>query len=130
MVMKMTGQKFLHLKDLMAYKTSFYLSNTLWDLITTWDSLARYTIGQQLIRAIDSISANIAEGFGRYHKKDKQKFYYNARGSVYESLDWIQKAKIRKLLSEEEYKEIYNKLIELPKEINALIYWTENHLTI
>src|SRR6185436_14734209 len=122
-------QKFIQLKDVAAYKKSFLLSNDVWKLVATWDHLAKNTVGQQFIRAIDSISANIAEGFGRYHKKDKQKFYFNARGSAYEALDWLQKAKIRKLLPEEEYKEIYSVLIDLPKEINHLISWTQNHLS-
>ena len=126
--MAMLPQKFLHLKDIAAYKNSFLLSNSVWMIVGNWTPLAKNTVGHQFIRSIDSVSANIAEGFGRYHKKDKQKFYYNARGSVYEALDWLQKAKIRQLLSEEEYKKIYTVLIGLPKEINALISWTQTHL--
>jgi len=38
-----------------------------------WDYFAKKTVGEQFIDAVDSISANIAEGFGRYHKKDKIK---------------------------------------------------------
>ncbi|MBA4411197.1 MAG: four helix bundle protein [Bacteroidota bacterium] len=49
--------------------------------------MAQKTIGAQFIEAADSISANIAEGFGRYHKKDKIKFYYYSRGSTFESTD-------------------------------------------
>lgn len=124
----MAPQKYLLLKDVVAYKRSFLLSNIVWDMVIRWDYLAKDTVGKQFIRAVDSISANIAEGFGRYHKKDKQKFYYNARGSIYEALDWLQKAKIRKLVSESEYKAIFATLSELPKEINSLISWTENKL--
>jgi four helix bundle protein len=125
----MAEQKFLQLKDIVAYKSSFLLSNRVWELVVCWNYLSKDTIGKQFIRSVDSISANIAEGFGRYHKKDKEKFYYNARGSVYESLDWLQKAKVRKLLSIEEYNNIYKELSELPKDINSLISWTENKLT-
>jgi four helix bundle protein len=60
-------------------------------------------MGEQFVAAIDSISANIAEGFGRYGKKDKIKFYRYSQGSMNESLDWNQKAKVRKLISEKEY---------------------------
>ena len=38
----------------------------------------------QIKRAVLSVPANIAEGFGRYHYMDKAKFYLNARGSLYE----------------------------------------------
>jgi len=44
-----------------------------------------YGLTDQLRRATNSICANIAEGFNRYHTKDKIKFYYNARGSISES---------------------------------------------
>mgnify|MGYP001620046930 CR=1 FL=1 len=105
------------------------MSNTLWGIVVKWDYFAKDTVGKQLVRAIDSISANIAEGFGRYHRKDKEKFYYNARGSAYEALDWLQKAKVRKLIADAEYQSIYNVLSGLPKEINTLIRYTENRLT-
>jgi len=43
-------------------------------------------MGDQFIRSIDSITANIAEGFGRFHFLDRRKFYYNARGSLLEAI--------------------------------------------
>jgi len=46
-------------------------------------------MGDQFISSIDSIGANIAEGFGRYHYLDKNKFNYNARGSLLEAIYWI-----------------------------------------
>jgi len=87
-----------------------------------------FGIGSQFADAIDSLSANIAEGFGRYHKKDKIKFYYNARGSTYESLSWLEKAKDRKLLTPEEYTKIIKTLKEIPLEINKLIVYTNRKL--
>ena|SRR3989338_7677473 len=125
----MMQAKFLKLNDISAYKKSFNLSNQVWDLVLKWGYLAKDTVGKQFIRAVDSISANIAEGFGRYHRKDKEKFYFNARGSVYEALDWLQKAKVRKLLTDSAYKGIFDVLSDMPKEINALIRYTEEKLT-
>ncbi|NOQ68144.1 four helix bundle protein [Patescibacteria group bacterium] len=123
-------KKFLKLNDLDAYKISFHLSNYVWDIVVKWDYFAKDTIGKQFTRAIDSISANIAEGFGRYNKKDKIKFYRYSFGSLKESLDWNEKAKTRKLLTEEQYKHILNELQKLPREINWLIKFTNEKLSI
>jgi four helix bundle protein len=116
------------LNDLDAYKKSFALSNYVWKLVIKWDYFTKDTTGKQFVRAIDSISANIAEGFGRYNKKDKVKFYRYSFGSVKESLDWNEKAKIRLLLRDEEYKHIFKELNGLPKEINWLIKFTNQKL--
>ena len=123
-------KKFLQLNDLNSYKIAFHLSNYVWDIVVKWDHFSRYTIGKQFMRSIDSISANIAEGFGRYTKRDKINFYCYSYGSVKESLDWNEKAKFRKLISKEEYVHILDELKKLPKEINSLIYFTNTKLTI
>jgi len=87
-------------------------------------------MGNQLVRSIDSISANIAEGFGRYTKKDKIKFYRYSFGSTMESLDWIQKCKSRSLITNDEYDYIIKKLKNLPKEVNHLISYTNFKLKL
>lgn len=124
------NKKFLQLNDISAYKTSFVLSNYVWNTVIKWDYSLRKTVGDQFIRAVDSISANIAEGFGRYNKKDKIRFYRISFGSLLESLDWNEKAKVRKLLKEEEYLHIFKELKQLQKEINNLINFTNEKLSI
>lgn len=69
-------KKYLQLNDLACYKRSFTLSNYVWNIVIQWDYFAKRTVGEQFVTAVDSNSANIAEGFGRYGKKDKIKFYY------------------------------------------------------
>jgi len=101
-----------------------------WDIMVKWDYFAKETVGKQFVRAIDSISANIAEGFGRYSKKDKVKFFRYSFGSLYESLDWNEKSHLRNLLSEEDYSYIFSELIKLPKSINSLILYTNKKLQV
>ncbi len=86
-------KKYLELKDISAYRISFDLSNYVWDIVIKWNYFAKDTVGKQLVKAVDSISANIAEGFCRYFKKDKVNFYRYSCGSIKESFDWIEKAK-------------------------------------
>ena len=122
--------KYLELKDIGAYKIALDLSNYVWDIVIKWDYFVKDTVGKQLARAVDSISANLAEGFGRYFKKDKVNFYHYSFGSIGESLDWIEKANKRGLLKEKEYLHISEELKKLPREINSLIKFTNERLAM
>ena len=95
-------KKYLTLDNVSSYKKSFDLSNEIWFIAVKWDYFSKDTVGKQLVRAADSVSANIAEGFGRYSKKDKIKFYRISIGSLEESCDWINKAFVRELLTEQQ----------------------------
>ncbi|HJS53553.1 MAG TPA: four helix bundle protein [Chitinophagaceae bacterium] len=106
----MDTRKYLKLRDIESFRISFHLSNYVWEVVLKWNGFSQRTVGEQFVRAIDSISANIAEGFGRYGKRDKIKFYPYSQGSLSESLNWNEKSKIRKLLSAEEYKYIFGEL--------------------
>ena len=123
-------KKYLKLNDIEAYKIAFNLSNYVWNIIVNWNWFSKKTVGGQFVESVDSISANIAEGFGRYGKKDKIKFYRYSFGSTKEAFDWNQKSKVRNLISEDQYNHIFNELQKLPKEINSLINFTNNKLKI
>lgn len=49
----------------------------------------QFRLKDQILRSSRSSTANIAEGYGRYHHLDNNKFISNARGSLYETLDHI-----------------------------------------
>ena len=118
------AERYLTLNDIVAYRIAFHLSNYVWNVVIKWEGFAKRTVGEQFVRAADSISANIAEGFGRYFKKDKIKFYFYSAGSAKECLDWNEKSKVRSLLLDEEYKHIFEELQKLPEAINRLIKYT------
>ncbi len=130
LIFRLEQKKYLKLSDIESYRIAFHLSNYIWDIVIKWDVLGKKTVGGQFVNAADSISANIAEGFGRYNKKDTIKFYRYSQGSMSETLDWNQKAKVRKLVSEEEYRYIFNELQKLPKAINSLILYTNQKLKV
>jgi four helix bundle protein len=123
-------KNYLQLNDLTCYKSGFAFGNEVWGNVIKWDYFARDTIGKQFVNAADSISANIAEGFGRYHKKDKIKFYYYSFGSIKECTDWCNKAMIRNLINEETYKRFSLLLENLPREVHQLIKFTDERLKI
>ena len=123
-------KRHLKLNDMSAYVAALNLSEYVWNIVNNWDYFSKDTIGKQFVRSVDSISANIAEGFGRYTKKDKINFYRYSFGSTKESLDWNYKSWKRNLITEEQYKYILKVLTSLPREINELIKFTREKLSI
>src|ERR1700745_799562 len=61
----------------------------------------RYRLGDQIVRAARSTTANIAEGYGRFHYLDNAKFCSNSRGSCWEVLDHLITAYDDRMISEE-----------------------------
>lgn len=85
-------------EDLEVYKLSMDLSDKIWNLVIKREYFPKDTIGKQWVRAIDSVSANISEVFGRNTFKDQRSFYYFSRGSLCESKTWLEKARRRGLV--------------------------------
>jgi len=81
------------------YQLAEKLSDRVWEIVYKRNYLAIDTVGKQLIRATDSIGANIAEGSGRGSDKDFLRFLKISRGSLYESKHWLRRAYRRKVAS-------------------------------
>ena len=123
-------KKYLKLNDIECYKIAFHLSNYVWDVVIKWEWFAKKTIGSQYVEAVDSISANIAEGFRRNFKKDKVDFYRYSKGLLKERYDWTQKSKVKELSTPEECGHIFTELEKLPRSLNHLIKYTNEKLKI
>lgn len=80
-----------------------------------------YGILDQLKRAALSVSLNIAEGAGRYHKKDKKNFYCIARGSLYECIPILTILLREKRIAQSQYDELYLESLVLSKMLTRLI---------
>jgi len=121
-------KNYLTIKKISAYNKSFDFSNEVWDTVIKWDYFAKDTVGKQLVRSADSISTNIAEGFGRYSKKDKVRFYRISLGSLEETGDWIRKAQRRELITFEISSNIIDAINDIRSEIFHLIKFTNEKL--
>jgi four helix bundle protein len=121
-------KNYLTIEKISSYQKSFDLSNEIWEVVIKWDFFAKDTVGKQLVRSADSISANIAEGFGRYSKKDKVKFYRISLASLEESCDWLRKSSVRSLISENEKSIMLMKFTDIKMEIYHLIKFTNERL--
>lgn len=81
----------MELEDLEVYSLSMDLADKVYFLIEEFKFFQQDTIGKQWIRAIDSVSLNLSEGFGRFTYRDSRNFSIMARGSLYESKSCLQK---------------------------------------
>jgi len=113
--------KYIRLKDLSIYKQSLEVSNEAWEIYNAQDWRVKKIWGDQFIRSIDSIGANIAEGYGRFHYLDRIRFYYNARASLLEAIHWLRLAHQRELAEEERCERLARKLKDLNHSLNSYI---------
>jgi four helix bundle protein len=105
------------LEKLEVYNLAEKFSDNIWHLVDKWDFFKKDTIGKQLVRAADSISANIAEGYGRYFYKESKQFYFYSRGSIQETKSWLSKCLRREIVSPE----ICEPLIEICKKLLLML---------
>ena len=89
-------------EKLRIYELAEMVADSVWEITVGWDSFAKDTVGKQIVRAADSIGANIAEGVGRWGLQDQKRFIYISRGSLNETKHWLRRAYKRKLLTESE----------------------------
>jgi four helix bundle protein len=108
-------------EKLQVYQLSEKLADNVWEIVVAWDSFAKDTVGKQIVRAADSIGANIAEGSGRGSLQDNRRFVRIARGSLYETIHWLRRSYLRKLLSPTEVKKLRTLIEELSPKLNAFL---------
>jgi four helix bundle protein len=111
----------MKLEDLQVYQLSMEIGDKIWEIVTRWDYFAKDTVGKQMVKAVDSVAANLSEGVGRYHYKEKKNFCYYSRGSLYETKTWLTKAFKRKLLKEAEYKYFIKEIDNIGVKLNNYI---------
>lgn len=71
------------------------------EMVKSFPSDEKYRLIDQIIRSSRSITANIAEGHGKFHYVDNIKYCRNSRGSLNETLDHLICAHDENLISEE-----------------------------
>lgn len=111
----------LKLEELEVYKVAMDIGDIVWEIVSKWDFFQRDTLGKQFTRAADSIAFNISEGYGRFHFAENRNFCYYSRGSAYETVTAINKAKARNLLKDEQIKILQDKVNYYFKLINPYI---------
>jgi four helix bundle protein len=108
-------------EELRVYQQAEDLADLVWDIVLGWNTLAKDTVGKQMIRSADSIGANIAERHGRGSYNDNSRLVSIARGSLYETRHWLRRALRRNLLSEEQTHKLRTIVDNLGPQLNAYL---------
>jgi four helix bundle protein len=104
-------------RSLVAYQRARALADDLHAVVVRWPSFERDTVGLQLVRAADSVAANIAEAGGRWTVADKRHFLIIARGSLYETEHWVDCARARGLINGDPS----DRLAAIARALNGLV---------
>ena len=108
-------------ENLQVYKLGEKLADEVWRIVTGWEQFPKSTVGRQIVRAADSVGANISEGVGRGSFQDNRRFVRMARGSLNETKHWLRRAFRRGLLGTEDVKRIKPIIDEIAPKLKAYL---------
>lgn len=108
-------------ESLRVYQLSETLADEIWSVVMKWNVFARDTVGKQLVRAADSIGANIAEGTGRGTFVDNRRFVRIARGSLNEAQHFLRRAYKGKLLNDKDIQALRPLVDEFAPKLNSYL---------
>jgi four helix bundle protein len=91
----------------------------IWRIVIKWDYFTKITVGKQMVTAADGVGSNIAEGSGRGSYQDNRRFIKIARGSLYETKNWLRRSYKRKLISDQDVEELKPIMDKLLPGLNA-----------
>jgi len=92
----------------------------------TLPDVEKYRLCDQMVRASRSVTANIAEGYGRFHYLENMRFCRHARGSLYELLDHFTVAQDEEYITDEQFEYFRQKIFEVVKILNGYIKYLKN----
>lgn len=113
------GGKIESFEQLEVWQESQLLAVSVYKITTQFPKEEVFAMTNQLRRAVSSISANIAEGFGRSTAKDKVHFYTIAYGSLLEVKNFLYLAQKLTYLTDEQLQKLLAQCTVCQKLINA-----------
>lgn len=123
---------YIPIHELQVYRLSRKLSAAAWNVYQRLSFQEKKVWGDQTLSAVDSVGANISEGYARFHFSEKSRFYYISRASLSEGIEhWIDLGFERGIVSDQEF-ELFNQLRrEVQVKLNNMIkstYSAKNQL--
>lgn len=116
-------------EDLKIWQLSIELSIKIYQVTKTFPKSELFSLTDQLRRAVTSIGANIAEGFGRQYQKEKIQYLYQSRGSLYEVKHFLYISEKLGYISNPELNDILQDIEYLAKSINSFITSLQRYRT-
>jgi four helix bundle protein len=113
--------KIYSFEELDVYKAARDLRKMIAKLIKTFPPEEKFRLTDQILRSSRSVTANIAEGFGRFHYQENIQFCRQARGSLNETLDHLLCALDEEYISNDDFIKFRNKIIVCQKILNGYI---------
>ena len=117
----MDKQKTSTFEDLVVWQRSRELREKVSNLVKGFPKNEQFCLVNQMIRAARSATANIAEGYGRYHYQENIQFCRQARGSLYELLDHFTVALDERYINQSKFEEFRTQILESVKILNGYI---------
>jgi four helix bundle protein len=117
-----------HFKELKCWQASRELRKMLYKIANKLPDREKYALGSQLRRCAVSITANIAEGYGRYHYKENIQFCRQGRASMYEAEDLIITCKDENYIDEATYSDTISRMVEARKLLDGYIRYLSKEL--
>lgn len=108
-------------EDLDCWKKARRLRIKISELVKTFPNDEKFGLTSQIVRAVRSVTHNIAEGYGRFHFRENAQFCRTSRGSLYEVLDQVIVANEEGYISENILNEIRKDIFENIKILNGYI---------
>ena len=113
-------------EDLKAWQLARNLKKEIYAIITEFPKKEDYCLSSQIRDAAISITANIAEGGGRYHYQEEIQFCRIARGSINEVIDHLYTALDAEYITKEKFSDLYNKARETEKVLNGYLAYLKS----
>ena len=115
------GENVFAFEKLKVYELALAFSKQLYEVTEDFPAKEKFGLVSQIRRAGVSVLANIAEGSGRYHKKDFQQFIRISRSSIYECVSLLRLSKELSFIKVERYDILYSMSNRLARMLNSLI---------
>jgi four helix bundle protein len=116
------NKKFIPLQELEVYRMTRRLSSMAWVIYQRLTFQQRKVWGDQMLESVDSVGANVAEGYARFHFSEKARFYYISRASLSEGVDhWIDLGFERGVVFDQEFEQINKIKSDVHVRLNNMI---------